>query len=144
MRSSTGLAVPDACNAAATCAGSHGETRGSLRPVATSTAGYWVPFLTCRIVSISYRFLNPATVVTVPNSGMLHGPLGENSERRVLPAGTMSITPANRYGRSASERTIVMPPADPPLMNSLSLVETRGEITYSPHAMRSPQVLCLF
>jgi hypothetical protein len=57
-----------------------------------------MPGRTCWIVSISYRFLKPSSVLMVPNSGMLGGPLGENSSRSVLAPRTRSMTPANSSG----------------------------------------------
>ena len=51
---------------------------------------------------------------------MLAGPPAVNSARKVFAAGTRSSTPANRSGRSVIERPMVMPPADPPRMNSLA------------------------
>src|SRR5579871_1567319 len=88
IRSSTGFGVPDASRRAANFAGSQGATRGSFRPVVMSTAGYRVPSFTCCTESISSRFLKPISFVTVPNSGMLGGPFGENSARSVFAAGT--------------------------------------------------------
>src|SRR5579863_1197964 len=92
---------------------------------------------------MAYRPWNPSWVLTLPNSGILGGPLGENSMRSGLESPTASIAAANRLGRSVMDRPTVMPPALPPIIARREEDVYLRSIRYSAQAIKSRQVFGL-
>src|SRR5262249_9124067 len=107
------------CIAATNFPGCHGGTRGSFQPATPRTAGYFTPGRTCWTPSISYRAAASVASCTVPNSGILAGPLGLNSPRIALAQPTLHTAAAKRLGRSVMARLMRIPPALVPVPASL-------------------------
>src|SRR5436190_22281559 len=144
MRSSTGLPEVDAAwRRAAIFAASQASTRGSLMPVVSSTAGYFTPSFTQWYGLIAYSDLNPSSVLTVPNSGMLGTPLADDSMRTMSDAGTCATAAPKRSGRSVIARPTKMPPALPPMIESLSVDVHLFATSHSAHAIASRHVFGL-
>src|ERR1035441_2914147 len=100
-----------ACMAATNLPGCQAGTRGSFQPPPPLPAGYFTSFWTCWTPSISNRAGHSTGSFTVPNSGVLTGPLGENSSRIAFAHPTLQMAAANKSGRSVMARLIRIPPA---------------------------------
>ena len=134
--------VDAACNRAAIFAASQASTRGSLMPVVSSTAGYSrrpSPSGTGSSRTAPEPFLD----LTVPNSGMLGTPFDEDSARIMSDTGTCPTAAPNRSGRSVIARPTKMPPALPPMIESLSVDVHLFATSHSAHAIASRQVFGL-
>src|SRR5438309_3123871 len=129
-----------ACKAATNLPGSQAVTRGSFQPPTPITAGYFTPFWTCWTPSISNKAWHSVGSFTVPNSGVLTGPLAENSIRSAFAQPTLQIAALNKSGRSVIARLIRIPPALVPVPASFSGLVYPFFTKYSAHAIKSFQV----
>src|SRR6266404_5341685 len=132
-----------ACNAATNLPGSQAVTRGSFQPPTPITAGYFTPFWTCWTPSISNRAWHSLGSFTVPNSGVLTGPLGENSRRIAFAHPTLQTAAANKSGRSVMARLMRIPPALVPVPASFWGLVYPFLTRYSAQEMKSFHVLGL-
>src|SRR5215472_18237656 len=73
---------------------------------------------------------------------MLGTPLDVNSQRSASDTGTSSTAAPNKSGRSVIERPTKMPPALPPMIESLGVELYLCSISHSAQAIASSQVLC--
>src|SRR5580700_9315875 len=123
--------------AAANFPGSQGTTRGSFQPATQITAGYFAWSTTCCIPSISYKALHSTLSFTVPNSGILMGPLKLNSNRMALAQPTLQMAAAYRSGLSVIALVIRMPPALVPQPDNLDGWVYPCFIRYSAQLLKS-------
>src|ERR1017187_4380734 len=132
-----------ACKAATNLPGSQAVTRGSFQPPTPMTAGYFTSFWTCWTPSISNRAWHSTGSFTVPNSGVLTGPLGENSPRIAFAHPTLQTAAANKSGRSVMARLIRIPPALGPVPPSFRGLVYPFLMRYSAQEMKSFHVFGL-
>lgn len=131
------------CTAATNLPGSHGTTRGSFHPPTPRIAGYRTPGRTCRKPSISASASISVASLTVPNSGVLTRPFGENSARNALAIPTSTTAAANKSERSVTARLMRIPPALVPRLVRCSGLVYPFAIRYSALEMKSFQVFGL-